>query len=209
MAPRLVFYSDQIAGQTEAIDARLLELLSARPGRVGYVPAGPDRERAWFDARVRYYSRLGLSLSFCGVEDEFSSANIGDLLTCNAIHLTGGNTFRFLHWLRARGLVPLLQRYVAEGGVLIGVSAGAILMTRDISSATLCGDSFYPGLTDHTGLSLVDFGVLPHFDRSRAQVDALGRLSIELGNTAYGIPDGAGIVVDGSRVELLGPVVTT
>jgi hypothetical protein len=39
--------------------------------------------------------------------------------------------------------------------VLIGVSAGAILMTPSVNSARLCGDA---------GLGLVDFHIWPHFD---------------------------------------------
>ena len=46
---------------------------------------------------------------------------------CDAIHLTGGNTFQFSYWLRERGLDAELKRYAKAGGVLIGVSAGAIL----------------------------------------------------------------------------------
>ena len=206
MSPKLVLYSDQSSPLTDALDARLLELLPASRRKIGYIPAAPDRERLWFRQRVLHYDRLGLSAQFFGLEEGFDAAELSNLLRSDAIHLSGGNTFRFLYWLRARGLVSELQRYVADGGVLIGVSAGAILMTRDIGSSAICGDAPYPALTDNTGLGLVDFAVLPHFDRSEAQHAALEQLATNLGNTAYGVPDGAGIVVSGSRVELLGAI---
>jgi dipeptidase E len=206
MTPKLVLYSDQSAPLSDAVDARLLEVLPARGGRIGYVPAGPDPGRRWFAERERHYARYGISLQFFGLEGEFDGAMVGELLGLDAIHLSGGNTFRFLYWLRERGLISELQRYVAGGGVLIGMSAGAILMTRDIESAAVCGDAPYAGLTSHAGLGLVKFGVLPHFDGSAQQHAELARLAARFGGSVYGIPDGSGIVVDGSRVEWIGPI---
>ena len=207
MSPKLVLYSDQVSPLTDALDARLLELLPEPRSRIGYIPSAPDRNQIWFRQRERHYERLGVSLQFFGVEEGFDAAALGQLLRLDAIHLSGGNTFRFLYWLRERGLMAELQRYVANGGVLIGVSAGAILMTRDIGSSTVCGDAPYPGLRDNAGLGLVDFAVLPHFDHSATQYAALDQLALSFGDRAFGLPDGAGIVVDGSRVELIGELV--
>lgn len=210
MAPQLVLYSTQGSTQSDALDARLLRLLPPRC-TVGYIPASPDRDRRFFSGFARHYERLGIALRFFGLEDEFQPEELAELLQLDAIHLSGGNTFRFLHWLRVRGLFAKLQSYVAQGGVLIGVSAGAILMTRDIRSAAICGDTPYPLPSDSTpsdsaGLGLVDCAILPHFDGSDAQRAALARLGEELGSVAYGVPDGSGLIVDGPHVELLGDV---
>ena len=205
MAPKLVLYSNQGSPPSGSLDARLLQLLPSR-STVGYVPASPDRDRRFFSGFARHYERLGVALRFFGLEDEFQPEELAELLELDAIHLSGGNTFRFLHWLHTRGLFLELQMFAARGGVLIGVSAGAILMTRDIRSAAICGDAPYPPLRDTAGLALVDFAVLPHFDGSVTQRAALSRLGEELGSVAYGVPDGSGIVVDGSHVELIGDV---
>jgi dipeptidase E len=210
MAPKLVLYSDQGSPQSGSLDARLLELLPSRRA-VGYIPASPDRDRRFFSGLARHYEQLGIALQFFSLEDEFQPDALPELLQLDAIHLSGGNTFRFLHWLRARGLFSELQKYVAQGGVLVGVSAGAILMTRNIRSAAICGDAPYPAPNDPTlgetaGLGLVDFAILPHFEGSAAQRAALARLGEELGSVAYGVADGSGIVVDGSCVELIGDV---
>jgi dipeptidase E len=190
---RLVLYSDQIPPITDPIDAAFLRWL--RPGdTIGYVPSAPDPERVWFTPRQAYYARYGLDLRFFGLEDEYDPAQRAALLACDAIHLTGGNTFRFLYWLRERGLDADLHRYALDGGVLLGVSAGAILMTPDIRTSLLCGDTLYPGLTDFTGLALVDFAVVPHVTE------------VALPGPAYAIPDGAGIVIDGDCIELFGGV---
>ena len=96
----------------------------------------------------------------------------------------------------------ILKEFFASGGVLIGVSAGAILMTPDTSTSSLCGDEPYPGLEDLSGLGLVDFAVVPHFDGSAKAESDLHDYASAFGGTVYAIHDGGGIVVDGESVEL-------
>src|SRR5450432_3100454 len=48
--PKLVLYSEQRAALSGAVDARLLELLPAARGGIGYLPSAPDRDRRWFGA---------------------------------------------------------------------------------------------------------------------------------------------------------------
>lgn len=202
MGFRLVLYSDQIEGVTDPIDARLFAMLPEAP-TIGYLPSCPDPERNWFRAREQYYGRFGAKLRFVGLEDEFHPDHLPELLACDAIHLSGGNTFRFLYWIRELGLLPELRRYAEKGGVLIGVSAGAILMTPDVSSSALCGDEPYPWLESFAGLGLVDFAVVPH---DTGQGPALRVFSITFPGTVYGIADGAGIVVENGRTELIGEI---
>jgi dipeptidase E len=102
-----------------------------------------------------------------------------------------------------------LDSALMSGGLLIGVSAGAILLTPSVESAALCGDATYPELSDRSALNLVDFAIMVHFDESPMQCAELERFAARSKRTVYGVPDGSGVVVDGSRLELLGRVVTS
>lgn len=202
MPLRLVLYSDQIVGVTDAIDERLFAMLPPSP-TIGYLPSSPDSDRIWFSGREAYYARYGARLSFHGLEEEFEPGRLDTLFASDAIHLTGGNAFRFLYWLRERGLLNRLRAFAQTGGVLSGVSAGAILMTPDIASSALCGDTPYPGLEDCMGLGLVDFAVVPHHSGLEAAVRIF---SMTFPGTVYGVPDGAGIVIENGRTELIGEI---
>jgi dipeptidase E len=201
---RLALYSDQISRRTGLVDERVRAWLPAN-ATIAYLPSSPDPDRLWFRAREAHYGRYAYSLRFFGLEHEFDPSASDALFACEAVHLAGGNTFRFLYWLRERGLIEPLRKYAAHGGVLIGVSAGAILMTRDIRTAFACGDALYPGVTDFEGLALVDFAVVPHYDEIVAArlAESVGRFD----GPIYGIPDGSAIVVDSDQVDLMGAVV--
>jgi len=71
MTQKLMLYSDQRAPLTDAVDARLLELLpKRRPCTVGYVPSAPDPARSWFAQCARHYARHGIALEFLGLEEQ-------------------------------------------------------------------------------------------------------------------------------------------
>ncbi|MFI5314107.1 MAG: Type 1 glutamine amidotransferase-like domain-containing protein [Myxococcota bacterium] len=208
-APRakLMLYSDQIPPKTDRADDRLLALLGKNRVRMAYVGSGPDPERTFYAARESYYARLGIELlPFVEVEDIQRGAHLEALLNADAIHLSGGKTFAFLDRLRTYQLFDPLRRFAVDGGVLVGVSAGAVLMTPSVRTGLLCGDSPPAEVSDPSGLGLVDFAFVPHLGRyaSIVELEAYSRQNAQL---LYACADGAAIAVDGGAVECIGDVV--
>jgi dipeptidase E len=203
---KLVMLSQQFDPTDRVIAPRVAELLRDGRGRVAYLPSAPDPERAWFEPQLRCYAALGISLKYFGLEQEFDAERVDELLDMDAIHLSGGNTFRFMHWLRTRDMTKVIRDYVAAGGTLIGVSAGAIIMTPDIGTASLCGDQRMPGVEGDAGLDLVEFVVVPHFTASETSRAGLPAVARRYRRDVYAIPDGAAVVVTDNHTQTLGPV---
>lgn len=199
MVPRLLLYSSHV-------DQRVAEVLPAKEAKVGYLPSSPDPTRKWFEPIKATYNSWGASLRYFGLEEEFEPHTMEPLFECDAIHLTGGNTFQFLYWLRYRGLIDGLRRFVSCGGVLIGVSAGGILMTPDTNPSFLCGDEPYLGLTDLSGLCVVPFAFAPHYDGADSSTTALIAYADRFGGTVYAVRDGGGIEVRGAEIIPFGSV---
>jgi len=133
--------------------------------RVAYIASEPDPERCYYRATQAIYSRLGAELScYVELESAFDESAVTSMFNFDAIHLSGGDTFRFLKWLQKRNLLTALQTYLGDGGALIGVSAGAMIMTPSIVSAWLCGDNNDVKLQDLSAMSLVPFQFVPHVD---------------------------------------------
>lgn len=200
---RLALYSDQEIDANAALDERLLRLIGVRRPRMGYVSSAPDPERSFFKRKQLYYRRLGVDMTiYVDPDSESLDEDLKNLYRCDAIHLTGGDTFAFLRWLKLRRVISSLRAYaIDDRGVLVGVSAGAILMTPSIETALLCGDSRLPGVTDDEGLGLVDFHFWPHYQKGVE----LG-VQLDRDRVLYGCADGTGIIVDGPTIELHGAV---
>jgi dipeptidase E len=209
MIRKLVLYSDQVIPENAKVDQRLLALIGKQHPTMGYIPSSSDPERVWFKQKQMYYETLGINLSvYFEIDVNYEPEKLNGLLKCDAIHLSGGNTYHFLYWLHVRRLLTPLREYVAKGGILIGTSAGAILMTPEISSASLCGDTPLAGeeMTDLSALGLVDFAFLPHLNQVEGAATLLQEYSREYPRVIYGCPDGDGIIVNGEQIEYLGHI---
>jgi dipeptidase E len=205
---KLVLYSDQIPPLTDEIDLELKNLLGKDNPRIGFIPSASDTERKYFNDRKAFYSQLGMDLDvYFELDKEWKPGRLKSLLDCDAIHLSGGNTYYFLYWLRRRNMIDTLIKYVEKGGVLIGVSAGSILMTPDISTSALCGDEVMEGMTDFSGLGLVNFLFVPHFRDIPVTLEGLKRYSRDKQRVVYAARDSGGIVVTGNELKCIGDII--
>lgn len=204
---KLVLYSAQLIPETQEIDRHLLVLLGKERPRIAYIPSASDPTRKYYQVQQAYYARYGIDLApYFELDKTYRLDDLSALLTADAIHLSGGQTFYFLHWLRVRNLMEVLRQYAADGGILIGVSAGAILMTPDIRTTLLCGETRPSEKIEPRGLGLVDFAFVPHLGRYATLVD-IETYSQQNNIMVYGCPDNAGIIVENNHVECIGDVI--
>lgn len=206
---RLALYCDQEIPQNYKLNQRLLKFFDKPFPRLGYIPSSSDPERRFFEVRKTYYSALGIDLAiFCELDVNYQPEDVDLLFQCDGIHLSGGNTFHFLYWLKKRNLLADLRKFVERGGVLIGASAGSILMTPEISSTAFCKDVPLPGeeRMDLSALNLVDFAFFPHINSFPNHEEQLVEYSKTHAFPIYGCADGDGIIVDGDKIEFYGSI---
>ncbi|MEH2245251.1 Type 1 glutamine amidotransferase-like domain-containing protein [Nostoc sp.] len=206
---QLVLYSDQIIAANQQVDWYLLQLLGTTAARIGYISSSSDPKRQYFTVKQQYYQQYDLELALYVELDVAYKANLLEpLFACDAIHLSGGNTYYFLYWLQQHGLMERLQHYALHQGVLIGISAGAIMITPEVSSARLCGDAPYAPLATYQELGLVDFAFVPHVQDTSEDYARMQAYANHQQRVLYGCHDGDGIVVAGETVTLVGNVVS-
>ncbi|MBU3099751.1 MULTISPECIES: Type 1 glutamine amidotransferase-like domain-containing protein [Clostridium] len=205
---KIVLYSDQIIKENRKIDYELLRLLNKKNPSIGYIPSCSDLTRKYFNPKVQYYNELGISnIQYFDLDKEYDETKINDIFQSDAIHLSGGNTFYFLYLIKKRNLVKSLQLYVEQGGILIGISAGSIILSKTIDMAQF-GDEDIVGIDDRSSLGIVDFQFMPHWsdDESIKYLDVLKDYSKVKKTTIYACNDGDGIVIDGNDIKFIGNV---
>lgn len=81
----------------------------------------------------------------------------GELCRYRAVYIGGGITFNLLHEIKRTGFDYLLKRFLADGGIIYGGSAGAILLGNNITTAYFgrYPDTNRIGLRDLIGLNLL------------------------------------------------------
>jgi dipeptidase E len=204
---KLVLYSDQMIAQNKKIDIELLRLIGKEKPKIGYIASASDLTRKYYNQKVEYYKNLGVEyLLYFDLDKEYDEAKIDELLSCDAIHLSGGNTYYFLNSLQKRNFIPVLEDYVSKGKVLVGISAGSILMSKTIDIAQF-GDENFLNLKNTHALDLIDFEFMPHWNTDFVYLDGVKNYSKINNNTIYACKDGDGIIIDNNKMRFFGEII--
>lgn len=87
------------------------------------------------------------------------------LSEAKTVFISGGNTFYLLQELKRKNLTSYLKERIENGLLYIGESAGSVIAAPDIEYASIVDDkTLATELNDYTGLNLVDFYIVPHFE---------------------------------------------
>ena len=177
------------AGGGDERDSRPLDEIFAQwlgKGRLLYLPTAlvhPSNIEAGYRWIQNTFSSLGVTKLDAWME--LAGKTLGDLDQYEGVYIGGGNTFYLLQQLRAHGLDRALDAYVHQGKPVFGGSAGAIVLSYDITSCAHIDENII-GLSDYSGLDLaLGYTIWCHytpedFDRVQAYVRRSGIPSIAL-----------------------------
>lgn len=139
-----------IAELGELASGRVLIVNSAGPDTAPGKPRGGTAATA--------YAKEGASVQ---VADLLAACPV-DISDVDVVHFTGGDPFRLLRACRETGFIEAMEKRAAEGPfAVVGSSAGAMVMGRDIGHASILCD---PKGMDTTGFCWMDVRVMPHLD---------------------------------------------
>lgn len=205
---RLVFYSGSDEKANKKLDESLIELIGKKNPVVTFIPSSSYLSEQEFRTYVQHYSKYKISrFIHFPVDLPFDRILFQEVMRSDVIHLDGGNTFYFLNSLRKANLLKELRTFVKKGGILTGLSAGAIIMTEDIGMAEypeFDRDDNIVNITNLKSMGLVDFLFFPHFKNSRRYDAALKKYSKANQKVIYACPDGSGIIVKGNELRFVG-----
>jgi dipeptidase E len=199
--PKLILHSDQSFTLTGARDAELLKSLSGKKlPKILYVPSAFNARRKAFDETSAYYSKLGFTHVRLfepeeGAREEHSQA----LQEADVVHLSGGEVIAFATRLQATGFDELLKAFLNRGGVLLGVSAGAMVMSRSFKTAQLHRER-----GDFRGLGLIEFEIIPHAIDHFPRQELIQKFAKDNSVPIYAMNDGDIIVVHGRKIRTYG-----
>ena len=188
------------------MDECLLHQLAGTQYRVGYIPSESDVKRRYFEKIHDRYLELGISdLTYFDLADEYDSSQLPQLLDCDAIHLSGGDPLPFLESVKRRGFRNHLTQYLDSGRLVIGISAGAMILSRSLGLAK----DAKPGSqqkNEPAAMRFFDFEFYPHFQRDDLTTRNLTLYAKSHKTTVYACDDNAGLFLEGDTVTQLGPV---
>jgi dipeptidase E len=125
--------------------------------------AARDKERNPFVLKQKCFIEEQLKAVVEMVDIEFENDSIA-FDSQDIIYIVGGNTFHLINCARTKNLRGTLQKFLCQNKIIVGASAGALILGPDISiAATVNPDDGEEDTQDYEGLGLVDEIIYPHY----------------------------------------------
>lgn len=204
----LVFYGGGHEWENDHLDLEAIKLSGKKNPSVTYIPAGSYESEIEFRGLITQYSKYGITkFIHFPIDVYFDQTLKQEALSSDIIHLGGGNTFYFLKHLKKTGIFLELKKFVKNGGILTGLSAGGIVMSPSVKTASFpsfdCDDNDEK-LKNLSAMKLVDFEFFPHYKNSKRYDKELLDYSKTISHPLYASPDGSGISVTNNSIKFLG-----
>ncbi|MDO8610622.1 MAG: Type 1 glutamine amidotransferase-like domain-containing protein, partial [bacterium] len=160
---------------------KLLSEIKNHGGKIAYISSIPQNEqKVRFFNTVNEYQNIdpSITLEYFDLGGKFSDNDLKKVLEFGIIHMSGGNTFGFLNYINKRNFKKILTKHLENKGLIIGVSAGSIVLTPNINVCNLPEiDENLVGLKDLTALGLVNFEFYPHFTGNKQYLKEIKKYS--------------------------------
>lgn len=192
--PLILTSSFPVEGNDEVF--QYLTQVNANP-RIAWIPPVPDISGRYFQIARDAFAKHGFTrLQGINLDDLH---NAGELSAAfDLVYLTGGNPIVFRDNSLSVGLSSRLRAFLNRGGVIIGASGGAMLLTRNVALFRLEGGTFSDAVASHDALTatgLLDYEMLPHANRFGVTViEQLGEYARRVACDVIALNDGAAII---------------
>ncbi len=158
--------------------------------------AHPKKEKAvWAQETRRQMESIQLATCFFDIASGASFPEDIDVM-----YVCGGNTFSLLQAVREHSFANQIEKLFDRGGFYVGSSAGSVILSPTIASAAeIHPDKNTFGLEDLTGVGMIDFHIIPHFQKSdRQAVRAFAKRHLEPTQT---LANGKALYIHDDTVE--------
>ncbi len=134
--------------------------------KVAFIPTASLHEgyTGYVGSARKLFKKLGASVTEIDISTEAYSTIQSVFEDADVIYFTGGNSFFLMDQLRKTETDELLKKELANGKLMIGESAGAIICAPTIQYIEQMDEKPEDySQEDNEGLDLIDFYVLPHY----------------------------------------------
>lgn len=207
---KLIFYSGGAESENRLLDDILIkQFCHTSDPLMTFIPACSfDAQIDFRDFVVHYQKNYRVKrFLYFPIDVPIDRTLKREVLKSHIIHIGGGNTFYLLKYLRSSGFDKELKIFVKKGGILTGLSAGAIVMTPNITTASFPSfdcDENIENLVNLAAMNLCNFEFFPHYKNSARYKKELLKYSYKINHPLWACPDGSGIAFANQQFTFVG-----
>lgn len=203
-----LFLLSTITGLRDDLKDKLKVEIANRGNKVVYIsstPLGDDMEA--FNNVFKAFKSISnfIDVEYIDLSDKYQTEDLRRVVAYGTVYLSDGNAYEFLENANKKSLKSILDEHIKEGGLIIGVGVGAMLLTPTIELARLESVS-QDSLSDLTSFDYVEYEFYPHYNENDGHRDMLHDYSSKTRNRVFTCHDGEGVMEVGSVMRVYGDI---
>ncbi|WP_028548861.1 Type 1 glutamine amidotransferase-like domain-containing protein [Paenibacillus sp. UNC451MF] len=207
---KLLLTSDGIS--SSAIEEQILAMLDSPPAKLKscIITTASSKKHKSQTALSDQVCLRRLGVACCDLLDiEFDDPHV--LSNYDVIHLNGGNPFYLMLQMKRRNAVELMRQLAQQHRLIIGVSAGAMVLADTLEHVNELNQIIgyenmdLEELTDYSGIGLTPLAIVPHYNRFIADnhdfEQKLQQLELSKNRRYERIKDGEALIIQGDTMS--------
>ena len=125
-----------------------------------------------------------------------------DLNNYSALFIGGGNTYKLLSELKENDNINKIKKYLLDGGIVYGGSAGAIIFGKDIDGCKLMDEK---NDVNTEGLNFINnYSLLCHFNNNNLKLNKKYLTTYSKKNKLLFLPEEDVLVINDNSIKIIG-----
>ena len=191
--------------ETYEIDKEVVKLTNKKNPVFLFIGIASAHSDSYYKCIKKHYQNLGCTTTYLKKSNIINNPDIvkQKILSSDIIYIGGGDSIKLISEIKEYHIDKLLNEAHEKGCVLVGISAGAILLSKKGFS-----DSYINrGESNHykfiAGLNLVNISICPHYNEEKIKNEELKEYLKHDNSIVYGIENNTAIKIIDNNATII------
>lgn len=189
--------------ETKEIDEEIVKMTEKENPNFLFIGLASSFSDSYFDTMKKIYKELGCTPVYLKKKNIINNPSIVEEKIKNAdiIYICGGDTVKLVTDIKEYKIDALLKEAYERGCVLAGMSAGAILLSKEGFSDSLIMRNESDKHEFVEGLSFIPISICPHYHANEIKTKELNEV---IGNKeVYGLENCTALKIVDEKIEVI------
>ncbi len=197
-----IYMLSDTANLNSILRSELCSDIKQAGGRIAYISSSePPVSIPFFENTRREYKAMCPDFAV----DYFDITNVDELQNYGVWHFSGGNSFEFMDRIKKSGLDEYVRPRIGLQPVIIGVSAGSIVLSPNLKTSLLLNEHGRAGQSVQA-IGAVPFEFYPHYMDDAKENSRIAQYAEQASALVVACPDTDGIRIDDGRWKSIGKI---
>lgn len=194
--------------ETDAIDKKVVELTDKVNPNFLFIGLASSFSDSYYDTMKKIYKDLGCTCAYLKKKNILNNRDIVEkkISAADIIYFCGGDTIKLVNDLKEYDLVSLLKKVYDNGTIFVGMSAGAIMLSKEGYSDSLKLRDEADKYTFVEGLDFINIAICPHYSNVIGKKEELKEDLKGTDKKVYSLDNGTALISIDNNISFISSI---